>query len=568
MIETLRIEELAIVESAALEFAPGLNVLTGETGAGKSIVLGALTLLAGGRALARAVREGADQAVVEAVFRTDALPDLERELAERGLSGDEHELIVRRALAKSGRSRAWVAGQQTPIAALGELFAGRIEISSQHDSQSLLHAARHAELLDRWAGLDATRARVAAGVAEQREIVAELARLRAATRDREQRRDFLVFQVREIDEAKLAPGEVESLLALALAPRARRSDRPRGRRGARATRRRSLAARRRRRGRPARRCGARARCARRARLRARADRGPPRRRARRGARPRRRPRAAPRRARGGSRVGSRRWRSACTRSSRCGASTARASRRCSRTATPLARELEALEGADTREAELEDERRAGRARLEADAAELSRGRTRAAAELARAVLPMLRELAMPEARFEVALPPAPAPEGLPCGPGGAEAPEFLFCANKGERLQPLRDVASGGELSRAFLALKQALREQAAGMVLVFDEVDAGVGGEAAERVGRRLAELAERHQVLCITHLPQIAAYAHRHFRVAKRTGARRTGVSIAPVEGDERVNEIARMAGGDRASEAAREFARELIATRGDAS
>ena len=128
MIETLRIEELAIVESASLEFAPGLNVLTGETGAGKSIVLGALTLLAGGRALARAVREGADQAVVEAVFRTDALPDLEGELAERGLSGDEHELIVRRTLAKGGRSRAWVAGQQTPIAALGELFAGRIEI--------------------------------------------------------------------------------------------------------------------------------------------------------------------------------------------------------------------------------------------------------------------------------------------------------------------------------------------------------------------------------------------------------------------------------------------------------
>src|SRR4030095_10420421 len=170
LIETLRIEQLAIVESATLEFAPGLNVLTGETGAGKSIVLGALTLLAGGRAAARAVRDGAEQAVVEAVFRTDGLPELARELAERGLTGDEHELIVRRLLAKSGRSRAWVAGQQTPIAALGELFAGRIEISSQHDSQSLLHSSRHAELLDRWAGLDATRARVASEVSRQREI--------------------------------------------------------------------------------------------------------------------------------------------------------------------------------------------------------------------------------------------------------------------------------------------------------------------------------------------------------------------------------------------------------------
>jgi DNA repair protein RecN (Recombination protein N) len=153
VIETLRIEELAIVESATLEFAPGLNVLTGETGAGKSIVLGALSLLAGGRALARAVREGADQAVVEAVFRTDALPDLERELAERGLEGDAHELIVRRVIASGGRSRAWLGGQLTPIATLGELFTGRIEISSQHDSQALLRTERHAELLDRWAGL-------------------------------------------------------------------------------------------------------------------------------------------------------------------------------------------------------------------------------------------------------------------------------------------------------------------------------------------------------------------------------------------------------------------------------
>jgi DNA repair protein RecN (Recombination protein N) len=567
LIETLRIEELAIVESAALEFAPGLNVLTGETGAGKSIVLGALTLLAGGRALARAVREGAQQAMVEAVFRTDALPDLERELAERGLSGDAHELIVRRTLAAGGRSRAWVAGQQTPIAALAELFAGRIEISSQHDSQSLLHAARHAELLDRWAGLDATRARVASGVAEQREIAAELARLRAATRDREQRRDFLVFQVREIDEAKLAPGEVESLLALR--SRLAHVDRI-GREGGGAL---ALLA-----GDPAQpeASGAGDQIADAARAL--------------GALAALDPELAPFAERLEGALAEVRDLAADLERRLDGLEAdpgrlAQVEERLHRIESlrrkygasveevlahrdAAARELEALESADTREVELESERRAGLARLEKAAAELTRGRKRAAAELARAVLPMLRELAMPEARFEVALPLVNAPEGLPCGPGGAEAPEFLFCANKGERLQPLRDVASGGELSRAFLALKQALREQTAGMVLVFDEVDAGVGGEAAERVGRRLAELAERHQVLCITHLPQIAAYAHRHFRVAKRAGARRTGVSIAAVEGDERVNEIARMASGDRASEAAREFARELIATRGEPS
>jgi DNA repair protein RecN (Recombination protein N) len=153
---------------------------------------------------------------------------------------------------------------------------------------------------------------------------------------------------------------------------------------------------------------------------------------------------------------------------------------------------------------------------------------------------------------------------LPCGPGGSETPEFTLSANKGEKLRPLRQVASGGELSRAFLALKQALREQSAGMVLVFDEVDAGISGEAADRVGLRLAELAERHQVLCITHLPQIAAYASRHFQVRKESGRRRTGVSIAVVDGEARVDELARMAGGDRAGAAARDYARELISTR----
>jgi DNA repair protein RecN (Recombination protein N) len=177
---------------------------------------------------------------------------------------------------------------------------------------------------------------------------------------------------------------------------------------------------------------------------------------------------------------------------------------------------------------------------------------------------VLRELAMPEARFGVELVPTPAPDGLPCGAGGAEAPAFTLSANAGEKLRPLRQVASGGELSRAFLALKQALREGEAGMVLIFDEVDAGVGGEAADRVGRRLAELAAHHQVLCITHLPQIAAYASRHFRVRKEAGKRRTGVSIEHVEGETRVDELARMAGGDRAGEAARDYARELLATR----
>jgi DNA repair protein RecN (Recombination protein N) len=406
---------------------------------------------------------------------------------------------------------------------------------------------------------------VADEVARQREIAAELAQLGAATRDREQRRDFLVFQVREIDDAKLAPGELESLIALR--SRLAHVDRI-GREGGAAL---ALLA-----GDPGQPEAAGA-----------GDQIAEAMRAIRGLAALD-PELAPFADRLDGALAELRDLAADLERRLDGleadpARLAQVEERLHRIESlrrkygatvedvlahrdAAARELAALEGADSRSSELEAEARAGRARLEAAAAELSRGRTRAAAELVRAVVPMLRELAMPEARFDVALPPSPAPEGLPCGPGGAEAPEFLLSANKGERLRPLREVASGGELSRAFLALKQALREQDAGMVLVFDEVDAGVGGEAAERVGRRLADLAERHQVLCITHLPQIAAYAHRHFRVAKQTGARRTGVAITPVTGDARVAEIARMASGDRAGDAAREYARELIATRGE--
>ncbi|MGE4606520.1 MAG: DNA repair protein RecN, partial [Myxococcota bacterium] len=151
--------------------------------------------------------------------------------------------------------------------------------------------------------------------------------------------------------------------------------------------------------------------------------------------------------------------------------------------------------------------------------------------------------------------------GAPCGPGGNEAPEFRFSAGASGELLPLRKVASGGELSRAFLAIKSAIREADAGMVLIFDEVDAGIGGAVADKVGRSLAELAVRHQVLCITHLPQIAAYANTHFRVQKSEQRSGTRVSVIKVEGRERVEEIARMAGGEEIGEATRRHARELL-------
>jgi len=563
VIETLRIENLAVVDGAQLEFGSGLNVLTGETGAGKSIVLGALSLLAGARASGDAVREGSDEASVEAVFRTEGLSELEAELARRGLEGDAHELVVRRTLARAGRSRAQVSGQLVPASVLGDLFAGRLEVSSQHESQRLLRAEVHGELLDRSGGLLERRQTVVVGHAALRELDAELKRLREASQERERRRDFLSFQVAEIDAAKLEPAEIDSLRGerarLAHAEQLREE-------GASAL---ALLA-----GDPSNADDANA-----ADLLA----------------------DATRRLENGSRLDpglvelAERLASARAEvrdavleleryvtvieadPARLAALEERLhqveglQRKYGASAAEIlafrdeaAAELAALEDAGDREASILRQREAGRAGLAADARALSQGRVRAARKLARVVQGSLRELGMPEASFAVALEPVEPAGDWPCAPTGNERPEFTFSASAGEPPRPLRRVASGGELSRVFLAIKNALRESDAGMVLVFDEVDEGIGGRAADRVGRLLADLAAHHQVLCITHLPQIAAHASRHFRVEKQSLRGRAHTRIVHVEGAERVEEIARMAGGESVGEATRRHARDLLSAR----
>jgi len=566
LIETLRIEGMAIVERVELEFGPGLNVLTGETGAGKSIVLGALALLAGARASAQTIRDGHEEAVVEAVFDTSRSPELEQALADRGIETDDHQLVVRRSVSKTGRGRARVAGQLVPIATLGELFAGQLEISSQHDSQGLLRPELHGRLLDRMGGLEERRVAVARGYAAVRSLDAELAKLRSETRERARRRDFLAFQVDEIDSARLDPAEVAELRTRRslLAHAARLQEE-----GARV-----LAA-------------------------LTGD-----------------PQAAEDAPAVDLLAGAvRRLEGAVSLDPSFGdfatrlrgaqdelrdvalelerhlshldddpASLAVAEERLHqveqlqrkygqtvedvlRFRDTSAAELAALEGADEREALLVGQRERLLASLGDEAKRLSAGRMKAAGRLAKSVQSSLRELAMNDAQFAVALEPAEAPDGMPCGAAGAEIPEFRFSANAGEEPRSLRAVASGGELSRVFLALKQALREADAGMVLVFDEVDAGIGGRAADRVGRKLSELAGQHQVLCITHLPQIAAFAKAQFRVAKGERNGRSHTRIQQVEGTERVEEIARMAGGEAVGEATLEHARELLASRAPA-
>lgn len=561
MIESLRIEQLALVEALELEFGPGLNVLTGETGAGKSTLLGALALLAGGRAPKDAVRSGASQALVEAVFRVPEEPELAQQLEAHGACVEAGALIVRRTLNEGGRSRTWLGGAQTPLSVPAQLFAGRIEVSSQQDSLALLQPDAQSRLLDRFGGLEAACAQVAQSARALASCLEERAALTAAAEEHARQEALLTHQVREIDEAEL---DAEALERTA-AQRTRLAHAETLGEGA----------------------------------------------------------AAGLAALNGDTVPEAEGPGACARLAEAareieriaklddslapfaqrlaaaGAELADLAQELERYLSGLeadpvqlagleerlaqvehlrrkyggdletilkrreemAAELATAAGASGRLAELEAELPGREQALLAAAKALTQGRGKAARALSQRAQDAIRELALDAARFSVELEERKAPEGLPCGAAGAERAVFLFSANAGETLRPLRHVASGGERSRVFLALKNVLRRAGVGMVLVFDEVDAGIGGAVAERVGAMLGELARWHQVLCITHLPQIACHAERHFRVEKQTAQGRSVTRVHALSEGERVDEIARMAGGARISEATRRHARELL-------
>jgi DNA repair protein RecN (Recombination protein N) len=566
MIETLRIAEIKIVEQAELEFHPGLNVLTGETGAGKSIILGALEMLAGARGSADIPRKGSNLGTVEAVFRTEGLVEFENELSERGFVDadaegvEPHELIVHRTLSATGRSRARIAGQLVPISTLAELFSGRIEISSQHSSQALLRPESHGRYLDAAGQLLPLRAEVEQAFHRLREIDAELAALRDQNEERARRCDFLAFQLEEIDAVSPSPEEYAALNAehrrLAHAGQLHEDGAAlaqvllgdiNGVEGASAIDATTVA------------------------LRlgeglANLDPGL--------AELLERLRSVDVELRDLARDFERYADGIEADPARLEALEQRLAqfegllRKYGNSVEEILvfrqqveAELSGIEGASEHAEVLENERVQVEAQLLRRAKQLSRSRLKAAAGLTRSVQQSLAALDMPQATFQVDLQPAAAPAGMPCGPSGNEAPEFKFSANTGEELAPLQKVASGGELSRVFLAVKNGLRREGRGMVLVFDEVDAGIGGRTAQRVAQVLAELAQHHQVLCITHLPQIAAFADAHFLVEKGEKAGRVCATVRKLDDRERVEEIARMAGGEHITVSTRRHARELL-------
>jgi len=554
MLRELRLKNFAVVESVTVPFTSGLNVLTGETGAGKSILVDAIVLVRGARAQTDVIRAEAETATVEAVFAIDGAGAARGVLDEAGLTADDNaEIVVRRELARSGRHRAFVNDSPVTVGLLERIGDVLVEVHGQHEHQRLLEPARQLELLDRFADAEEAGARVEALYAKQRAAREEAERTRGAARDRAQREDLLRFQVGELDAARLRGGEKEELRAelrrvqhaerftaglteaaalLADAPqsaaerlaRAARILLDLGRLDA------ALAA-------PSEPIEA-------ARIQLDEALG------------------AIRRLRDGivaepGRLDAIHERlDALTRLERKYGDGEEAMLRFRDEA---ARDLERLERHE--EVMAEQERVLGEleAELAAAATALSSRRHAAAGRLATQVERALRALGMERAVFEVGLEPA-----AEIGARGADRVELRLSTNPGEEVKALARVASGGELSRTMLALKSVLARADRVPTLVFDEVDAGIGGRVASVVAHTLASAAAGRQVLCVTHLAPIAALAAHHLRVSKSVRGGRTRMAVAPLAGDERVEEVARMLGGATTTAAAREHARDLLGAR----
>ena len=559
MLQELRVHNLALIDALHLDLAAqktGLIVLTGETGAGKSIILQAINLLTGGRGAASWVRNDCEQAGIEAVFtiRPDHA-EMNNLLSEHSLK-DGTTCIVRRVLTREGRSKTYVNDQSVTTRLSGELTAGLINIASQHDHQQLLNVRNHLDYLDIYGELRGLRQQFTQLFHQWQQASSELRQLQEKEQDKEQQRDFLRFQLEEIRRCKPVAGEdehllrereqlksAEVLLRLVGASSRQLADLVSGtlveiRKNLEqaATFEASL--------------------------------GP----------------LAERIASVGFELedlasGLRNYFDAIPKDpARLDSISERLTdlKHLQRKYGPTLGEviafaekaeatlalLESLEE-EIAQAELRVEEVATDALLKA--VELTQARRETARKLESWMEKELASLSFPQAVFRVAV---TEPEGLGMDgihSTGRDNVEFFFSANPGEPAKPLARIVSGGELSRLMLAMKCLLARRDQVDTVIFDEVDAGIGGQAAEAVAAKISELAGHHQVVCITHLPQIAACADLHFKVEKRVEDGRTRTVINPLQQDERVAELARMLGGDHPTAQTLAFAGELIERRG---
>ena len=562
MLQELFVKDFAIIESLHVSFAAGLTMINGETAAGKSILVGALSLLMGGRASAEMIRSGSDEAVVEAIFDISRIPEIRKMLAAYGLDDEGDQLLIRRIISRTGKNRIMIGDRLATMQMLAQLSGMLVDISGQFSQQLLLQTEKHIELLDAYGGLIPLRLRYQEQYARFQELAAELNILCRNKLESEQRRDLLSFQFNEISRAQLSPAEEDSLVQERSIVASAQSlyERTYGVYTALYEEEQSCLVML-------------------------------------------------------KRLAHQLQDAAAIDPSLVSQHTAlesylfgiedtalslrdyaekitmdpgrldhiesrldelyRLKKKYGKTIpeiiiyfNEIRTELENIEGSGGRVDELRHDLADRCEKLWELASKLSAGRTQAAQSLKKKVEAELASIGMKKVSFSARVNAAQRTgiddsadtyAGLTAQ--GIDTVEFFISPNQGEELKPLSRIASGGEISRIVLALKKIIASNYRVPTLLFDEVDAGIGGAVAEAVGRKLMEISSSHQVLCITHLPQIACFGSQHLSVQKQNTNGRTLTSVALLAQEGRLSELSRMLGGIKISEATREHALEML-------
>jgi DNA repair protein RecN (Recombination protein N) len=553
MLETLRIKNIAVIDSAEIPFKPGLNILSGETGAGKSIVLEAISLLLGSRANAELIRAECDEAVVQGMFNLSELPWMKERLHAMGFESDTQELLIKRTVNRSGKHRIHVNGELATVGILQNLCEGLVDLCGQHEHQSLIRPSTQLELLDRYGNLTSQTQAAGNSFHKMKKLQRERDELQNAEAEREKRSDFLKFQIEELRAAELRRGEDEELqkrkqLLQSAEVRVQTAEAIRQvleseEDGALNSLRTAI-------------------------LKARTlsqldDKSLPIHEAL--------ERAAAEAEEAGIQI-HRYLGSADVDPEQLQATQERLSlladlrRKYGNTVDEMIATLDRLElengSLDQTSAKLDQltqELEEARSEFKKIGKKLSAARKKASEVFSDSVTHELKDLKMGDARFLIELHAREDIEDWTAT--GADAIQFVVQTNRGEAARPLGKIASGGELSRLMLAIRRVIADRGGIGVYLFDEIDAGIGGQTAFQVGKKLKSVASYNQVICITHLPQVASFAHHHLVVRKNAKSKRTLTEVVELSKTERKEELARMLGGPELTKKSLENAAELL-------
>ena len=562
MIKEIRIRNFAIIENLAVNFDKGLNVLTGETGAGKSIIIDALNLLLGGRADTDSIRSGETNAFVEAVFEiTD--PKTRELILESGIEMEEGELLIKRQISNAGKNRCLLNDSPVTVSTLAKIGDRLVDLHGQHDHQTLLHPEVHVELLDLYGKCKSIRDEFAGNFSDYQTQIKKLHSMKMDEQELLQKQEFLSFQLKEIDDAHLSEEEEEEIKA----ERNKLKHAGQIREGLQQSQAlltdesgsimenlgqvlKELEAV----------------------LNIDSELSEPVERSRSAFYELEEVVESLRSYDRSLEFNPNRLEEIEDRLAEINGLKRKygndiaeiLSRR-----EKIAEELDQLASNDENMKALEDEIKKKEMVLSKLGTQLAEKREAAAKNLTRGVEKELKELSMGNVKLDVRFDYPADDEGfilfrkkrMKATPTGLGSLEFLFSPNQGEELRPLAKIASGGELSRVMLALKSILNDQDTVPVMIFDEVDTVIGGRVAEKVGTKLQKVSSTKQVFCITHLPQIAGMALSHFRVEKEVKGKRTRSTIRQLDQEERVEELARMSSGEKITDASLEHAREML-------